>query len=74
MQLQEFIEKSIGKNTLIRLWYKVQGGHEMVIPEKVWMEWELIKTDFAWNEVMYVTDILVRGHYSEAINIVIKRK
>ncbi len=74
MQLKEFIEKFIGINSQIRLWYKSGSFHEMVIHDKIWMEWELIKTDFAWSEVEYVTDILVRGPYTEAINIVIKRK
>lgn len=41
------------------------------------MEWEILKgkgknRNFINNEVIGITDIMVRGHYSEAINIVIK--
>lgn len=77
MILKEFIENFVCKNSLIRLWYPFKGGNEMVI-DGVSMEWEIIKGEgifkkFINNNVIGVTDILVSGHYSEAINIVIEK-
>ena len=76
MKLKDFIEQFIESNTLIRLWYKIEGGHEQVGEGKTKMEWKLLKeSEFLGNEVIGVTDILVLGsHDSEAVNIVIKRK
>ena len=76
MILKEFIENFVCKNSLIRLWYPVKGGHEMVIDD-VSMEWETSKGEgiyrkFINNNVIGVTDILVSGNYTEAINIVIE--
>lgn len=77
MILKEFIENFVCKNSLIRLWYTVKGGHEMVI-DGVSMEWETLEDKgiyrkFINNNVIGVTDILVSGHYTEAINIVIEK-
>ena len=77
MILKEFIENFVCKNSLIRLWYITKGVHEMVI-DGVSMEWEIIKGEgifkkFINNNVIGVTDILVSGHYTEAINIVIEK-
>lgn len=77
MILKEFIENFVCKNSLIRLWYPVKGGHEMVIDD-VSMEWEIIKgkgiyRKFVNNNVIGITDILVMGDYKEAINIVIEK-
>jgi len=74
MQLKEFIEQFVAKNTLVRLWYKELGGHSLIDSSKLYMEWELVESDFALNEVEYITDILVPGPYVEAVNIVIKRR
>jgi hypothetical protein len=77
MILKEFIENFVCKNSLIRLWYITKGVHEMVI-DGVSMEWETFKGEgifgkFINNNVIGVTDILVSGHYTEAINIVIEK-
>jgi len=74
MKLKEFIEKFVEKNTLVRLWYKEKSGHRQVIEsDKPKMEWDLARGEFKDREVIGVTDILVTGHYSEAVNIVIKK-
>lgn len=83
LTLKEFVETHILPNTLIRLWYQMDdGGFESVIEDfnkEVSMEWELLKEkgiykDFINSKVLGVKDIFIReGHYSEAINIVIKK-
>lgn len=86
MKLREFVEKFICRNSIIRLWKPVKGGHEMIYREdnrkignisSVCMEWELIQGkcwQAAYNEakVIGVTDILTDDFYREAINIVIE--
>jgi hypothetical protein len=78
MILAEFSAQFIESNSLIRLWYKIKGGHEMVKPG-VSMEWKIEKGEghygeYANHEVLGVTDIVVHGTpHPEAINIVIKR-
>jgi len=79
MKLHEFVEKFIEHNTLIRLVYKEKGGHRLVLNDwnDVSMEHELLKgegkfKDYVNYDVLGVTDILVNGPYSEAVNIVIK--
>jgi hypothetical protein len=38
------------------------------------MEWELMKGEYAWHEVIGVTDIvMLDGPYKEAVNLVIER-
>ena len=75
MKLKKFINKFVCPNTLIRLQYEVQGGHEEVIIGDPKMEWQLINSEFANKKVIGVTDILyLNNHYSEAVNIVIKRE
>lgn len=79
MKLYEFVDKFICKNTLIRLWKPIKGGHEMIHKNgnSVCMEWELLKNS-VWQseynncEVVGVTDIGVDDFYREAVNIVIK--
>lgn len=79
MILKEFIKKFVEPNTLIRLVYKQESGHRTVLNswDDVSMEWEILKergiyTDYVNREVIGITDILVNGHYKEAINISIK--
>lgn len=79
MKLKEFIEEYIEHNSLIRLVYKEKGGHKLVMNkwDDVSMEWEVLKGEGVYKNyinynVLGVTDILVNGAYSEAINIVIK--
>ena len=79
MELKEFVEKFVCKNTLIRLWTPIKGGHKMIHrgDDSVCMEWELISCT-TWQsryndcKVIGVTDIVVDDFYKEAVNIVIK--
>ena len=81
MELKEFVEKFICKNSLIRLWYPCDGGHEMVIPDdkkSVCMEWKITKCmgvykKYLTHKVIGVTDIDTNGCFPEAINIVIEK-
>lgn len=74
MDVSGFVKWFVQPNTLIRLWYKVKGGHEEVISgDKPMMEHELVKSEYAHREVVGVTDILyMKSNYSEAVNLVIK--
>jgi iron uptake system EfeUOB component EfeO/EfeM len=78
VELKEFVEKYICKNTIIRLWKPIKGGHEMLHQKndkEVCMEWELLKNE-VWqskyneNKVVGITDIIT-DTYREAVNIVI---
>lgn len=78
--LKEFITKFVRPNSLIRLWYEVEGGHQTVFPDNdlVEMEWSIVKGDGIYKGlessfVKGVTDIVVSGNYPEAINIVIDK-
>jgi len=79
MIVGEFVEKYIEHNSLIRLVYKKRSGHRLVLNDwnDVSMEHELLKEkgkfkDYFNNEVIGIASILVRGCYTEAINISIK--
>ena len=86
MKLREFVSKFVCCNSLIRLWKPIGAGrHEMIYIkderkpgniDDVCMEWQLLNNKVwqsAYNDynVIGVKDIVVDGHYSEAINIVI---
>lgn len=78
--LKGFISKFVEPNSLIRLWYKTLGGHEAIFPDLdvVEMDWRIRKSEGAYSglensHVVGVTDILVKGNYTEAINIVIHK-
>lgn len=80
MKLGEFIEKFVENNSLVRLVYKTKSGH-ITVGEN-WdvadMEWQILKGEGSFkncidNKVIGVTDIIVGGICSEAINIVIER-
>ena len=45
MKLKEFIE-NFSHNNLIRLHYKINGGHRTVLPhhDDVSMDWEILKS------------------------------
>ena len=70
MNLRDFIERFIEKNTLIRVHTPTSSGHKEVIP--LTMEWELLKTNnhLLESTVIGVTDILHPQH-PEAVNIVV---
>lgn len=75
MIVLEFVDEFVEKNTLIRLWYKSDGGHEEVIKgDKPMMEHELVKSEYKWHQVLGVTDILYhKSDHIEAVNLVIKK-
>lgn len=80
MQLGEFIEKFIERNSLIRLVYKNEtSGYKTV--QKTWedicMEWKVLKgehgnNDYINHKVLGIASIATGGHYPETINIVIE--
>ena len=79
MTLKEFIEEYIQHNSLVRVLYKNPGGHKIVLNDwdDVDMDWKIVKGEgkyaaYVNHIVLGVTSILVRGPYSEAINIVIE--
>lgn len=76
MILRDFIHHFVTPNTLIRLWYPVRqtGCSNYEMSGVMCMEHELVKNiNYSELEVIGVTDILVRGDYVEAVNIVVKR-
>lgn len=79
MKLGEFI-KNFSHNNIIRLVYKVKGGHEIVLDswDDVSMDHEVTRQrgkfrHYIDNEVLGLAGILTGGPYPEAINIVIGR-
>ena len=79
MTLKEFIDEYIQHNSLVRVLYKHQGGHKLVLNDwdEVDMDHQIIKgkgkyAPYINHKVLGVTSISVRGPYSEAINIVIE--
>ena len=79
MKLGEFI-KRFSRNNIIRLVYKVVGGHETV--GKDWeastMDWEVLKAKgifrhYIDNKVLGLAGICTGGNYPETINIVIEK-
>ena len=78
MILKDFIEEFVRPNTLIRLWKETKGGHQPLFDPKdlVEMEWRIKRGEGIYkgledSPVVGVTDILVKGNYTEAVNIVI---
>ena len=83
MKLGEFI-KQFSHNNVIRLWYEIKGGHEIVLDtfNDVSMDWEVNKQKgkyrhYVDNEVLGLTTCLFNHksgvHHTDAINIVIER-
>lgn len=79
MILKEFIDQFINHNSLVRLVYETPGGSKLVLDSwnDVDMAWYIVKGEgkfrsYINHQVIHITDILVRGHYPEAINIVIE--
>jgi hypothetical protein len=82
MKLEEFIEKFIQPNSLVRLLHRDEdGGYKTILEDWncVSMEWEISqgKSDnrhYINNNVIGIKDIIVyKCPYSEAINIVIEK-
>lgn len=73
MKLQEFIDKHVEHNTMVRLWTKLNNCHNMVEDDinKVYMNHEIKNTIYGDWEFLYVTNVLCNGAYTEAINIVL---
>jgi hypothetical protein len=79
MKLGEFI-KQFSHNNIIRLVYKMPGGHEVVLDNwnDVSMDHEITRQrgkfrHYIDNEVLGLAGIVTEGRYPEAINIVIER-
>ena len=79
MTLKEFIKEYIQPNSLVRVLYKNPGGHKLVLNDwnEVAMDWEIVKGrgkygPYINHKVLGIASILVRGPYSESINIVIE--
>lgn len=83
MKLGEFISQ-FSHNNVIRLLYKIKGGHELVLNDwnDVSMDWEVNKQKgkfrhYVNNEVLGLASISFGSsqgiHHSEALNIVIER-
>ena len=81
MTLKEFIDEYIEHNSLVRVLYKHQGGHKLVLNDwdEVDMDHLIIKgkgkyAPYINHKVLGVTSISVGAYsdYSEAINIVIE--
>lgn len=78
MKLGEFI-KQFSHNNMIRLHYKIKGGHQCVLEsfDDVSMDWEVNKArgkyrHYIDNEVIELVGISSNSRYSDAINIVIE--
>ena len=90
MSLREFVEKFVCKNTLVKLWKPVRGGHKMIVEDEslddskisenyVCMEWEILgnkvwQSKYLNCNVIGVKDIVCHDDYSESVNIVIDVK
>lgn len=75
MNLKDFIENFVESNTLIRLQYKTESGHEAVNGDNPEMEWKLKEGVYADRKVIGVTDILYpHSNYPDAVNITIERE
>jgi hypothetical protein len=79
MKLGEFI-KQFSHNNIIRLVYKIPGGHEVVLDiwNDVSMDHQVLRQKgrfrhYIDNEVLGLAGIGTEGSYPEAINIVIER-
>ena len=72
LTLKSFIEKFVEPNTIIRLWKKVEGGHEQLNNGKPLMEWKLILSKYSNRKVSGITDIVVPDDHPEAINVILK--
>jgi hypothetical protein len=79
MILKDFIKEYVEGNSLVRVLYKNPGGHKLVLDDwnDVAMDWEIVRGQGKYaayinHKVLGVTSIVVRGPYSEAINIVIE--
>jgi hypothetical protein len=79
MTLKEFIDEYIEHNSLVRVLYKHKGGQKLILNDwdEVDMDHLIIKGKGKYgpyinHKVLGIASILVRGPYSEAINIVIE--
>ena len=79
MILKDFIHEYVEHNSLVRVLYKHKGGHKLILDDwdDVDMDWEIVRGEGKYapyinHKELYLASILVRGPYSEAINIVIE--
>lgn len=78
MKLQRFIKKYTEPNSLIRLWKRTTGGHEIVVPF-IGMNWTVTKPNTTFysyrnSKVVGIASILINDNYPETINIVIEHE
>lgn len=80
MTLRDFIDEYVEHNSLVRVLYKIPGGHELILNDwnDVDMDHQIIKgrgkySPYINHKVVGVASILVGGPYPEAINIVIEK-
>ena len=79
MKLRDFL-KEFSRNNLIRLHYKIKGGHQCVLDswDKCSMDWQILKGEgdnrhFIDNEVVGIVGISQVKVHDDAINIVIEK-
>lgn len=74
--VEEFTERFIQHNSLVRLVYKDKGGFQNVLPDdKVFMDHQLKKSEYANRAVIGIKDIFhIGSSYVEAINLVIAKE
>lgn len=79
MTLKDFIDEYVEHNSLVRVLYKHKGGHKLILNDwdDVDMGWKIVDgkgkySAYVNHKVLGVTSILVRGPYSDAVNIVIE--
>ena len=74
MKLKEFVDKYIEHNTMVRLWTKMSNGNLCMVEDnvnKVFMN-HVIKNTYYKNWIFIsVTNVLCRGGYPEATNLIV---
>ena len=74
MKLKEFVDKYIEHNTMVRLWTKMSNGNLCMVEDnvnKVFMN-HVIKNTYYKNWIFIsVTNVLCRGGYLEATNLIV---
>ena len=74
MKLKEFVDKYIEHNTMVRLWTKMSNGNLCMVEDnvnKVFMNHEIKNTYYKDWIFISVTNVLCRGGYLEATNLIV---
>lgn len=80
MRLEDFVKEFVCKNSLIRLWFKCDGGYRVVedsLENSTCMEWQFLNNSSPLSkyknyEVIGVKDIATDDWNRESVNIIIK--